>query len=570
MAVVLVVDHEDEFISDLTDELEDRVIRVQRIDPDTASVGKIQSAAPDLVLYNIETGAMPGHKIISGLQGQNGGGTAVLVVFLCGDAAAGDMVDLLDSGADDVLAKTIGIDLLAARVHALLLYKNRLESLAENKQVRLYKALKGEVRARPAADAKQPPHIPGDLLPQVNLAAFQRRLRECLKKGKAHTVSKMQFVSLVELRATFGDSWRYLASRVINIAEAAIAANLTADDTFTRQGEDGFLILFADRHDITPGERADMIADEIRVRLLGEEASQARELPIKVATLTEQEVGMIPTDGQDDDTLGVLNNILNRKMARDTRPVGDPLARFFEQITIQYAAVWNSQKATVSHYHCSPTRATYYGQFTGTRVLHGGQGDPLLTELDMYSLTHAVRTINGFSDDRPNPGIVVSIHYPTFQQRGEEGFREILQNAPRKMLERYLVLELIGLEEAANPQRVAEFADFLVNYSRFTGARCNLRGEHMDNLNGIGLAFLGASLSDLAGEAADQGRETLSNLYAFSRRAKSIGTAAYVDGVDRMFDLTLCMDAHVPLLSGLAISKPKPSLGPIHKWLPPK
>lgn len=566
MASVLIVDEDKAFLSQLSKELKERVISVHHLDPGEITANDILSTSPDLVLYNINQAQTPGPKIISNLQTMGGNSPAILFVYLSEQDATIKTADLLDSGADDAVSKSMDMEQIGAKVHALLQYKNRLELLAEDKQVRLYKALAVEPQAE-VSPLTSP--ITNDILTPVNLGVFQRKLRECLKLGQSHTISKLQFVSLVEFRATFGDSWRYLSSRVLQIAESTILYNLGPDDVFTRQGDDGFLLLMAETEDKDPHQRAELIADEIRIKLLGEDAAQIRQIPVKVATITEEEIEhAIEEDDDSELSMKALNTILSEKIIETPAPAGDPLARFFEQINIRYNAVWNSQKSMVSHYQCFPTRSTFYGQFVGADVLHGGLHDPLLSELDLFTLSHAARAINTASQRGEPSGIIVPLHYSTFLERGESAFREVLHVTSKKLLESYLVLDLIGLTEVPNQQRIVEFVDFLSNYSRYVGTRCGLREKHLANLGAVGINFLSIHISELAKQADEEGKDTLSNLYAYSKQAKSIGAVAYVRGIDRMLDLTISMDAHVPLLSGLAISQPSDKPGQIRKWSP--
>ncbi len=193
MASVLIVDEDKAFLSQLSKELKERVISVHHLDPGEITANDILSTSPDLVLYNINQAQTPGPKIISNLQTMGGNSPAILFVYLSEQDATIKTADLLDSGADDAVSKSMDMEQIGAKVHALLQYKNRLELLAEDKQVRLYKALAVEPQGE-ASPLTSP--VTHHIFKPGNLGGSPKKIRECLKMGETPTTPKLQTFSL--------------------------------------------------------------------------------------------------------------------------------------------------------------------------------------------------------------------------------------------------------------------------------------------------------------------------------------------------------------------------------------
>ena len=83
--------------------------------------------------------------------------------------------------------------------------------------------------------------------------------------------TKLQIISLVEFREAVGERWSRVAEKVMMIAEGVINTHIGAGNLFTRQGQDFFVLLFRGCPQTEGRRRALMIAQDLGVRLLGDQ-----------------------------------------------------------------------------------------------------------------------------------------------------------------------------------------------------------------------------------------------------------------------------------------------------------
>ncbi len=83
--------------------------------------------------------------------------------------------------------------------------------------------------------------------------------------------TKLQIISLIEFREAVGERWPRVADKVMMIAEGVINAHIGAGNLFTRQGQDFFVLVFRTCPQPEGRRRALMIAQDLGVRLLGDQ-----------------------------------------------------------------------------------------------------------------------------------------------------------------------------------------------------------------------------------------------------------------------------------------------------------
>ena len=83
-------------------------------------------------------------------------------------------------------------------------------------------------------------------------------------------LSAFKMVGLAEVQAKLGDRWPALAEKVHLIAQNTISRHLARGDVFERQGDDGYLVLFATLGSAEAEFKSRVIAKEIVQHLLGE------------------------------------------------------------------------------------------------------------------------------------------------------------------------------------------------------------------------------------------------------------------------------------------------------------
>ena len=83
--------------------------------------------------------------------------------------------------------------------------------------------------------------------------------------------TRLQIISLIEFREAVGDKWGRIADKVMLIAEGVIKHHLGEGNSFTRQGQDFFVLLFRSCPQDEGRRRALVIAQELGTRLLGDQ-----------------------------------------------------------------------------------------------------------------------------------------------------------------------------------------------------------------------------------------------------------------------------------------------------------
>lgn len=99
--------------------------------------------------------------------------------------------------------------------------------------------------------------------------SFRLSLQQMQAEDEGRFSTKLHIVSLVEFREAVGDKWGRLSTKVLMIAEAVIGLHLGAGNTFGREGQDTFILIFRTCPPAEARRRAVTIAQDLGARLLG-------------------------------------------------------------------------------------------------------------------------------------------------------------------------------------------------------------------------------------------------------------------------------------------------------------
>lgn len=133
----------------------------------------------DVIILDIMLPEMDGYEVCRALR-KDGNKTPILM--LTARDAERDIVEGLDTGADDYLAKPFSFDVLLARIRALLRRPNeKLEEILQVGDLKLDPSLKKVTRASQ----------------EINLTAKEYGVLEYLMRNKGKVLSKEQIISHV-------------------------------------------------------------------------------------------------------------------------------------------------------------------------------------------------------------------------------------------------------------------------------------------------------------------------------------------------------------------------------------
>jgi two component transcriptional regulator, winged helix family len=133
----------------------------------------------DVIILDIMLPGMNGYEVCRALR--NDGNKTPILMLTARDAER-DIVEGLDTGADDYLAKPFSFDVLLARIRALLRRPNeKLEEILQVGDLKLDPSLKKVTRASQ----------------EINLTAKEYGVLEYLMRNKGKVLSKEQIISHV-------------------------------------------------------------------------------------------------------------------------------------------------------------------------------------------------------------------------------------------------------------------------------------------------------------------------------------------------------------------------------------
>ncbi|MBI5162883.1 MAG: hypothetical protein HY985_03170 [Magnetospirillum sp.] len=126
--------------------------------------------------------------------------------------------------------------------------------------------------------------------------AFTLALQQIHREDTGRFQTKLQVVSLIEFREAVGAAkWARVSEKVMLIAEGVIHLHLGAGNTFGRQGNDFFVLVFRSGPAEEGRRRALMIAQDLGTRLVGDQF-QGLERPLALAAEVDAETA-INADG---------------------------------------------------------------------------------------------------------------------------------------------------------------------------------------------------------------------------------------------------------------------------------
>ncbi|RED51616.1 response regulator transcription factor [Aestuariispira insulae] len=459
----------------------------------------IQSEHPSLVICDVRMPKMDGTAFVQQLRENHPDLSYIPVIFLSGGTDENAISSGLKNGADDYLTKPVDASHLLIKVEAILRQITRMKRKKRVDEVKLYKAL--VVKGKAASEQAVSLSAAGEMDPDKLAPAFREKLSEmCQSEGK-ESCSAVQLFSLSEYEDIFGEEWEKYAKKAMAIAEQTIRHHLRAGDEYSPNGENGFLLLFPKLDEQACKARIDMIADEIRVNLLGEEARVYRSMSLDATTVALEDF----CDSQGNMTAESLNRAFGGRMGHAVRErAPDPslsiTERVLSQIEVRFQPVWEATSQKVFAYECLPYRRTVYGVFTGAEVLHGGEGDPLTVELDIHMAKAAAKAIEGTSEGEYGAQVFLPLHFTTLFGAGRECLEEILGPVKGRSRE-LLYFEVISVPSATSPVRVWDAMRFLKEFSKSISVELPVLDRNVPVFSSAGAMALKLSLKGLSNQA---------------------------------------------------------------------
>ena len=446
-AKILCIDDEPGLREDIVEELRDAGYETVEAGDGRAGLEAIIAQKPDLVLCDITMPVMDGHSLLKELRDKHPDQADLPFIFLSALADRDHVIVGKRLGADDYLTKPIDFELLLATVEARLGQIQRMETRKQEQLVKVFKAASqaaaaaAPAQAQPQAQAAAPargaaPRSGGDTAggpDRGRRAASGAELKGSLSRFAAQASGKvvagrLQLVGLDEIKAKLGERWQSHAKKVYDIAERVIERRISAQDVFSRDEKNNFVICFSSLKEEEAAFKAKSIAEEIRAKVLGHDDDDEdwRAICDEASAISSDayEIEVSPEEIEEsEDVLDLLLGGLEKAASRARNAEATTLAQICKNCAIELRPVVGRARGASSLAFCE-----FDGE-TGQRVqsLLGGRplSSELAAELDNLMCAKAAELL--FAQPSQGPGVlIVSVSFSTLDsKRSLERYRRL-------------------------------------------------------------------------------------------------------------------------------------------------
>ncbi len=442
-AKILCIDDEPGLREDIVEELRDAGYETVEAGDGRAGLEAIIAQKPDLVLCDITMPVMDGHSLLKELRDKHPDQADLPFIFLSALADRDHVIVGKRLGADDYLTKPIDFEMLLATVEARLGQIQRMETRKQEQLVKVFKAASQAAAAAAPAQAQAAAPAPdaasragGDTSggpDRGRRAASGAELKGSLSRFAAQASGKvvagrLQLVGLDEIKAKLGERWQSHAKTVYDIAERVIERRISAQDVFSRDEKNNFVICFASLKEEEAAFKAKSIAEEIRAKVLGhdddDEDWQAICDEASAISSDAYEIEVSPEEIEEsEDVLDLLLGGLEKAASRARNAEATTLAQICKNCAIELRPVVGRARGASSLAFCE-----FDGE-TGQRVqsLLGGRplSSELAAELDNLMFAKAAEAL--FAQPAEGASVlIVSVSFSTLDnKRSLERYRRL-------------------------------------------------------------------------------------------------------------------------------------------------
>ncbi len=516
---ILVVDDDEIVLATLHGILERRGYNVATASDGQAGVDAILNQKFDLVICDIKLPGMNGFEVIQTLHNNHTEMDVPPVVLLSG---IGDKMSVragMKVGAKDYLTKPIDPDILFLTVekHLRPLTKEVAPSTSQP-------APRDGAHTNP--NSREPESLP----------QFRAKAAVAIENKGSAIGAVLQLLTPEEIKETFGDDWPRLREKCMLIAEGVIRQSLSPKDYFSRGGEVTFNLLLADIDERRAQVRVEVMAMNIRQRLLGDGGEAGSTVKVVGDVLDIKEFsepdGATALDELRDPSQTEAKDSKQRSSNNEGGHVlAAPTNNWLrDQIHLTYRPIWDAANHMVSAYQAYPVRKSSYATYEGATVLHGGDMDPMAIDLDLQVLNDVFEMIAAektAKEDIPTM-ISVPIHYTSLCGDVREHLGDVLLEAPSDSLKR-LIFEICGLPDIRGEYSITRSITFLTFFSPQVIVSAPPDDRHAKLFRQSGASALKIDLEDVRGQPSLP--ELTKFIKKFGKDAEKLNLRSRIDGI---------------------------------------
>lgn len=373
------------------------------------------------------------------------------------------------------------------------------------------------------------------------------------------SAGRLQFIGLGALREHLGEKWERFRTAVHNIAEDVLRRRLTEKDVFTRQEDEGYVVVFAELSGEEARVKGAIIAREIQEQILGDSAGEDC-ISVNCEVRDLDSASLVKRD----DIAATLDRALAgapetvaaaepvaRDAAPEERPVPDRAGAGSaptREPQNDISPIWDLRKNAILAFMIEPV--TIGAEVVGARENLGPRPDPeMCLEFDLASIQALIGNIEALDDLHKRFLLLTRVHFETLTSSALQiPYFEMLRSIPKHWRD-LLVLEVDGLPKGVVQSRIQRLVDNARKHCRSVRCRVTLPPADLANLGYSGLEAVGPNLREASVPEATK----MAWLESFALAAKSARHATFVHGVDTPSLATTAVCAGYNFMSGDAI-----------------
>jgi CheY-like chemotaxis protein len=555
MTTILCVEDETAIRQDIVEELQDAGYATLEAGNGEEGLAAIRDHNPDLVLCDITMPRMDGHKLVKHVRMNYPQFSELPFLFLSALADRKDVLSGIELGADDYLTKPIDFELLLTKVEATLRWVARMRQHKEKEQIKLYKSLLRSGTPAPTQPAKQPlREAPAST--EHRATALEEGLKKTFMQGETGSAGRLHFINLAQIRETMGDDWERQAAKVMTIAENVIDRHLTKGSICNRQKADAFILMLPDLGEEEATVLVETIADEIAIKLLGENYRAYRHLSLTATAESMKDV----TDGGRNVTQAALAAAFEQRAAQassdDVHKV-DMISRMLQRLAVGYQPVWNRKSERVFAYHADPQLPSSWDGYGNDEDAGYAAANPIAVDIDAHLLSWLAGHLTKCGSGGSWPMTIVPISYQTLVGDNGKRLTEAFQGIAKSGLSKLVMIEITAIPDSANEEDFQQALGMPREFSHPLIVRGSPDRKFVPWARKAGAAFLSLHVETNADEGNRQQNDRRNDrrIKNFADGARALGVQPYIHGLNTMGGVKQALSAEVSILAGSAFGR---------------